>query len=315
MGRFRHCAATTVCATTDWNRNLTDKQQTAKSFSEKWHNNRQLAFDETLDQKSDIQHWILTRNGLDDADGLTAWLAPRRRVLDGGCGNGRVTALLRRYAPESTEVVGIDLTAADVAAENLAGAPNVHFETRDLLGDLTGLGEFDLIYCQEVLHHTGDAKAAFLNLTTLLAPGGEIAIYVYKVKPPVREYTDDLIRDRISELPYEEAMTAMRQVTELGRALADLKVDVTVPDVAVLGIEAGTYDVQRFIYNNFAKLFWNDELDFEANAAINYDWYHPQLATRHTLPEVEGWFEEAGLEIVHRLVDPYGITVRGVRTA
>ncbi|HEY5229665.1 MAG TPA: class I SAM-dependent methyltransferase, partial [Galbitalea sp.] len=131
------------------------KQQTAKSFSEKWHNNRQLAFATTLLEDSDIQRWIRTRNGLGNLAGLEKWLSTRKRVLDAGCGNGRVTALLRRYAPDDTQVVGIDLTAADVAAENLAGAPNIQFETRNLLGDLSGLGEFDLIYCQEVLHHTG----------------------------------------------------------------------------------------------------------------------------------------------------------------
>jgi SAM-dependent methyltransferase len=292
---------------------VTDKDQTAKSFSEKWHNNRQLAFATTLDESSDIQHWILTRNGLDDLEGLRNWLSGRRRVLDAGCGNGRVTALLRRYAPDATEVVGIDLTAADVAAENLAGAPNMHFEQRDVLGDLTGLGEFDLIYCQEVLHHTGDPAAAFANLAKLLAPDGEIAIYVYKVKPAIREFSDDYVRSRVSNLPYDDAMRAMREITELGRALSELKAEVTIPEISVLEIPAGTHDVQRLIYNYFTKMFWSPEMDFEANAAINYDWYHPQLATRHTLGEVQGWFETAGLKIVHELVDPYGVTVHGVR--
>ena len=80
----------------------------------------------------------------------------------------------------------------------------------------------------------------------------------------------------------------------------------------MLGIQAGTYDVQRLIYHFFAKCFWNPEMDFESNAAINFDWYHPQLCTRHTLEEVEGWFARARLHIVHRCVDHYGITVRGV---
>jgi len=297
----------------DWTRYVTNKQQTAKSFSEKWHNDRQLAFDTTLDENSDTQNWILTRNGLNDLAGLESWLAGRQRILDAGCGNGRVTALLRRHAAEATQVVGIDLTAADVAADNLLGAPNVHFEQRDLLGDLDGLGEFDLIYSQEVLHHTADPAGAFQNLVSLLAPGGEIAIYVYKVKPPVREFTDDYVRSRISELPYDEAMIAMQQVTALGKTLADLDVTVTVPAVDVLEIPAGTYDVQRFIYNFLAKCYWNPELGPDGSTGINYDWYHPQIATRHTLPEVEGWFEAAELEIVHSLVDPYGVTVRGVR--
>lgn len=289
------------------------KQQTAKSFSEKWHNNRQLAFNETLREGSDILSWILTRNGLVNTAGLTSWLAGRKRVLDAGCGNGRVTALLRRHAVDETQVVGIDLTASHIAADNLAGAPNVHFEKRDLLEDLSGIGKFDLIYCQEVLHHTADPAGAFRNLTHCLADGGEIAIYVYKLKAPVREYCDDFIRDGISGLPYDQAMAAMKQITELGRVLSSLKTSVTVPAVDVLGIEAGTYDVQRFIYHFFLKCFWNPDMDFDANAAINYDWYHPQLCTRHTLKEVEDWFERAGLRILHRHVDHYGITVRGVK--
>ncbi len=291
------------------------EEQTAKSFSEKWHNNKGLAFESTITENSDIQRWILRRNGFSTVGELSSWLSGRTRILDAGCGNGRVTALLRAYAPDTAEVVGIDLTAADVAAENLAGIPNVRFETRDLLGDLTGLGEFDLIYCQEVLHHTSDPAGAFGNVATLLAPGGEMAIYVYKVKAPVREFTDDYVRERISSMPYDEAMDAMRQITDLGRALSELAVDVTVPDVSVLDIPAGTYDIQRFIYHFFAKLFWNPELDVEANAAINYDWYHPELATRHTLEEVEGWYAAAGLEVVHSHVDEYGITLRGVRRA
>ncbi len=48
---------------------------------------------------------------------------------------------------------------------------------------------------------------------------------------------------------------------------------------------------------------------------VNYDWYHPQLATRHTPEEVEAWFATAGLQIEHRCVDHYGITIRGRNTA
>lgn len=289
------------------------KQQTAKSFTEKWQNNRQLAFDETLREGSDILNWIRTRNGFGSSEEFAQWLAGRNRILDAGCGNGRVTALIRRHAALQTHVTGIDLTASHIAAENLAGAPNVHFEKRDLLEDLSGIGKFDLIYCQEVLHHTADPAGAFKNLVDCLEDGGEIAIYVYKVKAPVREFCDDFIRDRISGLAYEDAMAAMRQITELGRVLSDLKVNVTVPAVDVLDIKPGTYDVQRFIYHFFAKCFWNSDMDFDANTAINYDWYHPQLCTRHTLEEVEGWFKQAGLTIIHSHVDHYGITMRGLK--
>lgn len=287
---------------------------TEQSFKDKWENNPSLAFESTVTEGSDIYKWILERNGFADAAAFTEFLAAKRRVLDAGCGNGRVTALLRRLtSPERTEVVGIDLVAADIARGNLAGERNMRFEKRDLLGDLSGLGKFDFVYCQEVLHHTADPEKGFRNLCALLEPGGEIAIYVYKKKAPAREYMDDFIREKIAHLPYEQARDACRQITDLGRALSESGAKVRVPAVAALGIEAGEYDVQRFIYHFFAKCFWNAELSYDDNVAVNYDWYHPQLATRHTFEEVERWFGDAGLEIVHRAVDFYGITMRGVR--
>lgn len=285
---------------------------TAKSFSDKWHKNTGLAFDNTLDPNSDIFKWITQRNGFANGEALKEHLKTKKRILDAGCGNGRVTALLRNYSnPETTEVVGIDLTAADVAATNLKDYKNVHFFTKNLLDDLTELGKFDYIYCQEVLHHTGDAGKGFGNLAKLLDKNGEIAVYVYKQKAPAREFVDDYVREKIVGMDYETAMAQCRQITELGKALSEQNIRLQIPAVDVLQIPAGEYDLQRFIYHFFAKIFWNNEFNFEDNAVINYDWYHPQDCTRHTLPEVEEWFTTNGLVISHRFVDFYGITVSG----
>ena len=292
---------------------MKELQQTLNSFRDKWERNRKLAFNETLREGSDIFDWILKRNGLASPAELRAWLAGRMRVLDAGCGNGRVTALLQRYTPPTAEIIGIDLTADDVARENLKQLKNVQIAKADLLGNLSKLGKFDLIYCQEVLHHTSDPRGAFSNLCGSLSDNGEIAIYVYKIKAPLREYADDFIRDQISALPYEESSAVMREVTEFGKRLSELNCKVLIPDVRILGIDAGEYDVQRLIYHFFLKCFWNPDLEFDENVAINYDWYHPQLCTRHTLTEVETWFADNGLEVVHRCVDHYGITVRGIK--
>ena len=293
---------------------MSNREQTATSFRDKWEQNKDLAFVETLREGSDIFQWILSRNGFNSPDELSTYLNSKKRILDGGCGNGRVTALLHRYSSTDAELVGIDLTAAHVAQENLLGLDRVSVFSKDLLGDLSSLGLFDFIYCQEVLHHTSDPKAAFLNLCNQLAPNGEIAIYVYKQKAPIREYVDDFVRDKISSLPYDQAIVAMKEVTEFGKVLTELKTKVTVPNVNVLGIEAGEYDIQRLFYHFFVKCFWAPSLKEDENVAINYDWYHPQLCTRHTLPEVESWFDEAKLGIVHRCVDHYGITIRGIKS-
>jgi SAM-dependent methyltransferase len=286
---------------------------TARTFADKWSRNPELALELTLDEGSEIAQWILTRNGWGSGEGLAAYLSRHRRILDAGCGNGRVTALLQKHAPADCEIVAVDLTAADVARENLAELPNVTVDHADVLADLSEFGSFDFVYCQEVLQHTSDPKGGLANLASRLAPGGEIAIYVYGRKPPVREFTDEYLRDRVSALSYEEAMEVSRKIAELGRALAEVGATVRVPAIEQLGIEEGEYDVQRLIYHFFMKCFWNDQLDAEGNAVVNYDWYHPQISSTHTPEEVRGWFAEADLDVVQEHTDHYGITMRGAR--
>lgn len=291
---------------------MTNLNNTEESFRNKWSNNPDTAFLETLRENSDIFNWILTRNGFKNKQSLQNFLSTKKKILDAGCGNGRVTALLRKYSdPIVTKIVGFDIVSSEIAKENLSGSENIFFYKKDLLEDLSDLGQFDFIYCQEVLHHTNNPKQSFLNLVDLLENEGEIAIYVYKQKSPVREFVDDFIREKIAGLPYEEAMKVSEQITMFGRALAEQNKLIKVPTVEILGIEGGEYDIQRLIYHFFMKCFWNAEMSMRDNIVINYDWYHPQNCTRHTVEEIRGWFENANLYVTHEYVDFYGITMRG----
>lgn len=290
------------------------KDTVTDTFKEKWEHHKELAFEETLKEGSEILSWILGRNGFGSVVELVEYLKDKKRILDAGCGNGRVTALLRRHSPEPTEIVGLDLVSSQIARENLEThyvSGKVSFLERDLLGDLGDIGTFDFVYCQEVLHHLTEPEQGFQNLCGLLSPGGEIAIYVYKRKGPIRERVDDYLRGIVSKRPYDEAIRICEQITELGKSLSEYAIKIEVPRVETLEIQEGEYDLQRFIYHFFVKCFWNSALTFQENVAINYDWYHPQIATRHTLEEVRKWFERAKLRIIHEHVDFYGITVRG----
>lgn len=287
-----------------------DQDQTHRSFNDKWVRNPGLAVSQTRDPSSPFNTWIMERNGWGNAEGLRSVLASRHRILDAGCGNGRVTALLSSLAPHA-EVVGIDIIELEPARVNTGAFPKVSLVQRSLREPLDDLGRFDFIYCQEVLHHTGDARASFLNLANILSDAGLLAIYVYRQKAPAREFMDDHVRGLISSLPYDEAMVVCRQITELGRRLAEVTGEVTVDDIAALGIEAGQYTPQRLLYNFFLKCYWNPDLSFEENAVINYDWYHPAQCSRHTLSEVRSWFEGAGLRVSWERQDLYGITMHG----
>lgn len=290
------------------------ENNTAKSFHDKWHQNKDLAFQSTLKEGSDIQNWILTLNGWNTLNGLKDFLNNKKTILDAGCGNGRVTALLSMNAPLDSKITGIDLTAADVAAENLHGIKNTSFYTKDLMADNSDLGKFDFIYCQEVLHHTNNPFQSFSNLVKYnLSKKGTIAIYVYKKKAPIREFTDDFIRDKIANMPYEEVMKHCDQITKFSKNISEQKQEFYCPEIELLGIPAGNYTPQRFIYHFFMKCFWSEELNFEQNSAINYDWYHPQNCTRHNMNEINEWYDRNNLEVTHAYEDFYGITMHGIK--
>ena len=287
--------------------------QTKVSFFQKWASAHDFQTGGTSAFDSDTLNWILTRNGFDSIDELAQYIKQFPIILDAGCGNGRVLGMLAELSGRDQMLFGVDLAAAEIAQKNLNHESNVVVSQADLMdfSTLEGVCRPDFIYCQEVLHHTADPQTSFKNLVRMLNVGGEIAIYVYKEKAPIREFCDDYVRGHISDLNHDEASKRMLQFAEFGKSLSNLKIQIDVPEVSILGISAGSYDLQRFIYHHFMKCYWNDELTLEQNTMINFDWYHPTISSRHSLEEVRSWYVESGLKIIHEYVDEYGITMRG----
>ncbi|MCC5609554.1 class I SAM-dependent methyltransferase [Nostoc sp. CHAB 5834] len=104
------------------------------------------------------------------------------RILDAGCGTGVGTEYLVHLNPQAL-VVGIDLStgALAVAKERCqrSGANRVEFHHLSLFDVEQLPGEFDLINCVGVLHHTSDPIRGIQALAKKLAPGGLMHIFVY----------------------------------------------------------------------------------------------------------------------------------------
>lgn len=104
------------------------------------------------------------------------------RILDAGCGSGVSTEYLVHLNPEA-EVVGIDLSAGTLAVARercqRSGADRVTFHHLSLFDAAQLAGEFDLINCVGVLHHTPDPIRGIQALAQKLAPGGLMHIFVY----------------------------------------------------------------------------------------------------------------------------------------
>src|SRR5262249_34699661 len=103
---------------------------------------------------------------------------------------------------------------------------------------------FDVINCDQVIHHTPDPPATLLHLRRKLKVGGQIFCYVYRKKSVIREFVDDYVRERINDMPIDDALELCEGFTKLGKAFAELRTAVEIAeDIPILGIKRGRYDV------------------------------------------------------------------------
>lgn len=257
------------------------------------------------------QNWYLERFGFNSRSQLINFLREKKMILDAGTGSGVDAAM---FSESGAIVIANDLSQDAAAATycHLGHLPNVHVLQADLNHLPFAPAVFDYISCDQVLHHTPNTQQSFSALVKHLRKGGHLALYVYKRKSPIREFTDDFLRSFTTQMTPEDCYEFCKTLTYLGKALSELKAEVVIPnDIPLLGIKAGRQDVQRFFYWNVMKCFWNGDYDFTTNVIINFDWYHPKYAWRHTPDEVKSWFENHGLEIERLNVVESGIAVLG----
>jgi SAM-dependent methyltransferase len=244
------------------------------------------------------------------------WLAEhgdKPLLLDAGCGAGMSAIETFGAMLGNVRYLGVDVSeAVDVAADRFAerGLDNAAFLQADLVQLPLADGSVDLIFSEGVLHHTDSTRGAIAALARLLKPGGRFLFYVYAKKGPVREFTDDYIRDQLQPMAPQQAWDAMEPLTELGIALGELGAEIEIKrPIDLLGIPAGRIDVQRLFYWHVAKMFYRPDLSFDEMNHINYDWYAPANAHRQSPQEVRQWCAELGLEIEREVVEEAGITV------
>lgn len=233
-------------------------------------------------------------------------------VLDAGCGAGMSGFEYWNDCFQNIQYVGIDVSeAVNVAKKRFSqkNLPHGIFLQESIEHLPFEKPLFDVIFSEGVMHHTDNTEKTFSHLCQFLKPGGLFMFYVYRKKGPIREYTDDYIRDQLQAQKPEEAWEALKSLSQLGIALGELDVEIDVPaDIPLLDIPKGKINLQRFFYWHVFKAFYDPKLTFEEMHHINFDWYAPKNAHRHTIEEIREWCRLNDLDIKLEKVEMAGIT-------
>jgi SAM-dependent methyltransferase len=251
--------------------------------------------------------WYLKLYGFASEKDFSEYLQTKNVIYDAGCGLGYKAAWLAELAPESI-VIGMDFSNAEKqAAKTYKHIDNLYFIQGDIASKTFIDGAFDYVSCDQVIMHTENPDNTFAELTRITKDKGEFSCYVYAKKALPRELLDDYLRVKCKELSHDDLKQLSRQLSEPGKTLSDLKINIDVPDIPLMDIKGGTYDLQRVIYWNFIKCFWNADLGHDASVMTNYDWYFPSNAKRYSEDEFKDLIAENHLLInyFHKEEDCY----------
>lgn len=261
-----------------------NQQQTNDVFTEKW--DKYAATDELEKFYAFQRDWDLKLYGFESERALADHLGKCRIIVDAGCGLGYKAAWFARLAPEAL-VVGIDYSgAAKQASEMFGDLDNLFFLQGDIARTPFKDGAVDYVSCDQVIMHTEDPEATFAELARITSADGQFACYFYAKKALPRELLDDYFRKQCKEVTSTQLWEMSEQLTELGKRLSELSVNIDVPEIPLLGIKGGEMDIQRFVYWNFLKCFWNEDLGKDTSMVTNFDWYSPSNARRFSEDEV-----------------------------
>jgi SAM-dependent methyltransferase len=103
-------------------------------------------------------------------------LEPGMRVLDAGCGTGEALLWLHELIEPEGAVVGVDISAAHLAASRRYLRPGLTLLQADLVETPLRPQSLDLIWCVNTIHHLRDPLQGVKRLASLLRPGGQMVL-------------------------------------------------------------------------------------------------------------------------------------------
>ena len=248
-------------------------ERTFASFGYEWNH-----FDEVRDEDESFATVYFRDVDLDALKGKVG--------LDAGCGKGRYTRFLAQHLEAEVALDGS--SAAEAAARNLADIEGATVVRSDLRKAPFAPGSFDFISSLGVLHHLDDPFAGFQGLVDLLAPEGQILLYLYS-RPDKRNARSMAI----------SAATACRKVTT--RLSHPLLKTLSTPIAAALWwafVVPGAWGEKRGIaaLADLPMPAYRGK-PFRSLVLDTFDRLSAPVEYRYVWSDLQPWFDDTGLVV------------------
>lgn len=180
-----------------------------------------------------------------------------KTVLDAGCGCGRLTRALGRYADQ---VYGIDIASSiDRIHDYCRPTGNVHIIQADILNIPFKELSFDFVFSKLAICYVHQPEQAFRKLSMVVKPSGRLFISV----------------------PDKENLAFLIKLKDF------LRVTHRIPGELLLVISWGLAPFLSLI----KKIARKPLTSVRSSAFLLFNALHPSFMTRHTREEVESWFK------------------------
>src|SRR5271157_2713352 len=183
--------------------------------------------EQTLETKGNVIHWAgpydaVTNYLLQPSQksiGLLSQVKAGDRVLDVGCGSGRLTLAAQQWAGENGEAVGIDPSPEmiEVARQNAKRAGSKAKFELDLAESLPfPEGSFDVVLNRLMLHHLPDGlkQRGLAEMRRALKPGG--ICLVVDFEPPKSGLLRLIVENHMTPMAHIDVRNYVSLLKEVG---------------------------------------------------------------------------------------------------
>jgi ubiquinone/menaquinone biosynthesis C-methylase UbiE len=177
------------------------------------------------------QSRVLLQERYFERNGLEIPFLQQKTALDGGCGGGRFSLVLKQMGFK--DVHGIDFSAANIntakAKRDARGITGVFYEHGNVLSLPYPDQHFDFVLSNGVLHHTPSIPRGLSEMHRVLRPGGTMLIYVMEKPGGIALDTIELLRAVMTPVRPSFARKAMSVFGAAGHRIYTLLDHTLVP--------------------------------------------------------------------------------------